>query len=378
MVYGYIYKIPFPNGKCYIGLTSRTIEERWKEHNKDAKAGDTKCLYNAIRKYDMIDTFQMIEIDTAETKEELCKKEIAHIEINNSNSAGINGYNMTDGGDGVFGYRHTDESKKKISYKSKQWRKENPEKAVERLAKATATLRSEAGRKKMSNAQKKSNIENTEKAREHSETMLMLFEDKNNQERRRVQGENVKKRLEDPLYKEQNAKRQTDVNQSLKSRRKKTAIPFVIYKKDGEYIGEYNYPCDAVEALFELELIDMKQKKRAPSKIKRVLNQENWNSTTTNKRYFWNKLFFKYISEIDDNWTFIKQLDYIKNEKKKRYIKPFNVYDACTKILIGEFELITDMCENLHLDYKKHQSNFSAVLNNRQKSAHGYFLEYKE
>lgn len=378
MVYGYIYKIPFPNGKCYIGLTSRTIEERWKEHNKDAKAGDTKCLYNAIRKYDMIDTFQMIEIDTAETKEELCKKEIAHIEINNSNSAGINGYNMTDGGDGVFGYRHTDESKKKISYKSKQWRKENPEKAVERLAKATATLRSEAGRKKMSNAQKKSNIENPEKAREHSETMLMLFEDKNNQERRRVQGENVKKRLEDPLYKEQNAKRQTDVNQSLKSRRKKTAIPFVIYKKDGEYIGEYNYPCDAVEALFELELIDMKQKKRAPSKIKRVLNQENWNSTTTNKRYFWNKLFFKYISEIDDNWTFIKQLDYIKNEKKKRYIKPFNVYDACTKILIGEFELITDMCENLHLDYKKHQSNFSAVLNNRQKSAHGYFLEYKE
>ena len=102
MVYGYIYKIPFPNGKCYIGLTRRTIEERWKEHNKDAKGGDTKCLYNAIRKYDMIDTFQMIEIDTAETKEELCKKEIAHIEINNSNSAGINGYNMTDGGDGVF------------------------------------------------------------------------------------------------------------------------------------------------------------------------------------------------------------------------------------------------------------------------------------
>ena len=109
MVYGYIYKIPFPNGKCYIGLTSRTIEERWKEHNKDAKAGDTACLYNSLRKYNMVDTFQMIVIDTAETKQELCEKEIAHIEINNSHCARGNGYNMTDG---VMAFLDIDTQKK--------------------------------------------------------------------------------------------------------------------------------------------------------------------------------------------------------------------------------------------------------------------------
>lgn len=67
MIYGYIYKIPFPNKKCYIGLTSRTIKQRWNEHNRDAKAGDTRYLYKALRKYNMVDTFEMIVIDTAET-----------------------------------------------------------------------------------------------------------------------------------------------------------------------------------------------------------------------------------------------------------------------------------------------------------------------
>tara|TARA_Y100000992_G_scaffold200619_1_gene136714 strand:+ start:194 stop:841 length:648 start_codon:yes stop_codon:yes gene_type:complete len=127
MAYGYIYKISFPNGKCYIGFTTRTIKERWVEHNKHAKAGNTRRLYNAVRKYNMVDTFQMIVIDTAETEEELCEKEIAHIEINNSNSEGRNGYNMNDGGDGVFGYRHTEEGRLQISEGVKKYYEDNPE-----------------------------------------------------------------------------------------------------------------------------------------------------------------------------------------------------------------------------------------------------------
>ena len=71
MSYGSIYKIVFPNGKHYIGLTSTSLEQRTKEHKKSAKSGDTKYLYNALRKYDMIDTLQLIEIDAADTLEEL-------------------------------------------------------------------------------------------------------------------------------------------------------------------------------------------------------------------------------------------------------------------------------------------------------------------
>ena len=75
MSYGFIYKIQFSNGKKYIGLTTTSLEQRKKEHKFCAKKGDKRCLYNALRKYDMVDTFELIEIDCADTEEELCEKE---------------------------------------------------------------------------------------------------------------------------------------------------------------------------------------------------------------------------------------------------------------------------------------------------------------
>ena len=84
MSVGSIYKIEFPNGKNYIGLTSRSLEDRQKEHKICAKSDDTKCLYKALRKYEMVDTFELVEIDTADTLEELCEKEIGYILSYNS------------------------------------------------------------------------------------------------------------------------------------------------------------------------------------------------------------------------------------------------------------------------------------------------------
>ena len=52
-------------------------------------------------------------IDTAETKEELCENEIAHIEIHNSHYNRGNGYNMTDGGDSANGYEFTEKDRQK-------------------------------------------------------------------------------------------------------------------------------------------------------------------------------------------------------------------------------------------------------------------------
>ena len=74
MTCGYIYKIQFPNGKHYIGLTTTSLKHRQGQHRCAAKNGDTQILYKALRKYDMIDTFELIEIDTADTTEELCEK----------------------------------------------------------------------------------------------------------------------------------------------------------------------------------------------------------------------------------------------------------------------------------------------------------------
>ena len=79
MTFGSIYKIVFPNGKKYIGLTTTSIEQRTKEHKRAAKKGDPKCLYKAIRKYELVETLELVEIDTADTIEELCEKEIEYI-----------------------------------------------------------------------------------------------------------------------------------------------------------------------------------------------------------------------------------------------------------------------------------------------------------
>jgi len=301
---GKIYKIEFPNGKVYIGQTFRSLEQRQKEHKKDANSGNTRLLYNALRKYDMVDTFELIEIDNADTEEELCEKEIMYIGMYESFDEKY-GYNMTYGGEGSNGYKFTDEDKIK-----------------------------------MSKAQKK--------------------------------------RFEDPEYRKQNAERQAEINQSLHSRRKGDETPFVVYTKNGEFIGEFNYTCDAIEKLLKLGLIRDKDKKNAPNYILRVLQQENWVYTTTTKRYFWHDLFFKYISEIGYDWTFEKQLCNINKQKRERYVKPFIVYNVDTQKYIGKFELVKELCTELKLDFVRYQGEFSAVLHKRRSTAYGYFLIYTD
>ena len=158
MSFGYIYKIVFPNGKHYIGLTTTSLEQRTKEHKCLAKNGDTKCLYNAIRKYDMVDTFELIEIDTADTLEELCEKEIGYIIEYNSYYMNRNGYNMTYGGDGTNGYVFTEEDNRKNSERLKKYYQENPE-----------------ARQQASEAQKK-RFENPEARQQASEAQKKRFE----------------------------------------------------------------------------------------------------------------------------------------------------------------------------------------------------------
>jgi len=112
---GFIYKIVFPNGKHYIGLTTTSLKQRTEGHNYLAKSGNNRYLYCAIRKYDMVCNIELIEIDTADTIEELCEKEIRYIQEYNSYFMNGNGYNMTYGGDGTNGYVFTEADRQKMS-----------------------------------------------------------------------------------------------------------------------------------------------------------------------------------------------------------------------------------------------------------------------
>ena len=92
----YIYQITNDiNGKIYIGKTERTIEERFREHCKDAyrREFEKRPLYSAMRKYG-IEHFHVEMLEETDSPEE---REIYWIEAKRSFK---NGYNATLGGDG--------------------------------------------------------------------------------------------------------------------------------------------------------------------------------------------------------------------------------------------------------------------------------------
>ena len=96
-----IYKITNTiNNKVYIGVTTKTLENRWANHmnrlNRYQKYGvDGYHLYLAMDKYG-VDSFKIEEIDRADTLEELFQREIEYIVKYDSYN---NGYNSTKGGE---------------------------------------------------------------------------------------------------------------------------------------------------------------------------------------------------------------------------------------------------------------------------------------
>ena len=127
------------NRKVYIGQ-SIDIEKRYKAHIKEAKAGDNTHFHNAIRKYG-IDAFNF-DILIECPKENLDYWEKFYIRYYCSYEFG---YNQTRGGDGVqlfgkdngmYGRKHTEESKKIISEKKRgtKWSKEQRDKYNNRIA----------------------------------------------------------------------------------------------------------------------------------------------------------------------------------------------------------------------------------------------------
>lgn len=112
-----VYKITNKvNNKVYIGITSKGISARWKEHIYSAEHRCPFKLHNAIRKYGK-ENFSIELIDFCNSWEELTEKEQYYISEYKSLQDEY-GYNMTEGGDGTFGRCHTEETKEKIRQKA--------------------------------------------------------------------------------------------------------------------------------------------------------------------------------------------------------------------------------------------------------------------
>lgn len=113
-----IYKATI-NGKSYIGLFSgKYLSKRKREHKNDALCKrDNTYFHNVIRKYGWQNVDYEILENYIQDFELLKEKERFY--ILKYDTYRPNGYNMTLGGDGAFGYKHTEEAKKKIGIKHK-------------------------------------------------------------------------------------------------------------------------------------------------------------------------------------------------------------------------------------------------------------------
>lgn len=114
---GIIYRVTNSvNGKIYIGKTTYDLRKRkWMHHSASKRKIDNSYFHKAIRKYGT-ESFIWEEIDSASTEEDLNKLEIKHI-AEYKEKYPI--YNLTAGGEGSTGYRHSVEAKREMSKRRK-------------------------------------------------------------------------------------------------------------------------------------------------------------------------------------------------------------------------------------------------------------------
>lgn len=86
------------NNKKYVGITSRTLSQRWNEHINQAKNNPIYTFHKAIKKYGTENFIQEI-IEENLTQEQAKEREIYWIKYYNTFSGYDCGYNDTFGGD---------------------------------------------------------------------------------------------------------------------------------------------------------------------------------------------------------------------------------------------------------------------------------------
>ena len=136
------------NNKLYVGKTTKTINERFDSHINTSKYGSQSYLHRALRKYGKNNFSISIIEDNIFCEKTLSEREIYWIEKLKPE------YNMTLGGEGSTGRILSEESRAKMSLKSKQRiRKPHSEETKQKIAKSlTGVPLSEERKRNISNS----------------------------------------------------------------------------------------------------------------------------------------------------------------------------------------------------------------------------------
>ena len=109
-----IYRITnIINGKVYIGRTTKTLKKRWQKRvwRAENEKHPNISILNAIAKYGK-DCFIIETIKECKDLKDLLNSEKKAIKEHKENGYIL--YNLTKGGDGSIGLKHTIETKRKM------------------------------------------------------------------------------------------------------------------------------------------------------------------------------------------------------------------------------------------------------------------------
>ena len=155
------------NGHVYIGQTIKTLEERKKQHNKDCKYNRSGMIFHKALLKHGSDKFRWEVLVKSDSKNKLNALERFYIAAYRKMAIL---YNMTDGGEGTFGYLPTKETIFKLSesHKGKKQSRESIRKMLETKIKKGTNKHSEETKNKISIAQigRKASSETIKKLRE--------------------------------------------------------------------------------------------------------------------------------------------------------------------------------------------------------------------
>jgi group I intron endonuclease len=179
---GVVYLIKFPNKKYYVGITTTSFEERKRNHLSHANTSNLP-VHNAMLKYGKKVKWEVI--DKADNWDDLTDLEIRYIKEYNS-YIDDNGYNLTKGGDGTVGYKHSKEDNLRNSKRRTKYFEDPSNKA------------------KQSEANKLAHKNNPQQAKNHSKFQKKRFQDDSERER-------VAKGMRKYLSKKENLERHSRV-----------------------------------------------------------------------------------------------------------------------------------------------------------------------
>lgn len=168
---GILYKITFPNGKAYIGVTTESLARRLRRHIGYARANRQYALSCAIRKYGE-GSLRAEVIGEADTWDALLILE--RDAIRDHKTLAPDGYNMTGGGEGAFRVSPSEEKRRKISA-ALSGRKLSPEHKLAVSLSQRGKVIPEATRKKMSEAHQGRAPMSDEQKRVRSEALKRYF-----------------------------------------------------------------------------------------------------------------------------------------------------------------------------------------------------------